>query len=393
MVSLPLFVLHRSSLRGAACAARATSRDHVGSCDRCQRGDRRSSYRPVANLRQLPDAAITSVRIDLEPLQLSVQRGAADAERLRCRRTSPPAPQQRPLQHCRAGPPQRWSLHGVAASRSLLQPSAAGSTRPRRDARAPLGPDRVAPITRSSASTASDPPPCRRPRAVSTMRAWANALRNKSASIRLAASPAASAIRLAERVGAVGAAGGDVEHAGKRSPRGRRSERPCSSDSVLRVKKCWSRSIVSGRCSTRQVPMPLVPSCSSLQSAPVHRPQDWNVASSAAVPRRSTGTPVAVGEQHATAARADRLIEPVHRALRSGEQRRDALARCGAARRRSAAAARCDRRDRDDAIGTNGATTPRARTAPPGLTQWRPRHGPRDAGALAHSSRFLRAAI
>src|SRR5581483_9057942 len=51
-------------------------------------------------------------------------------------------------------------------------------------------------------------------------------------------------------------------------------------------------------------------------------------------------------------------------------------------------AARCGRKDRDDAIGTNGATRPRARIEPPGLMQWRLRHEPRDAGALTHPSPF-----
>ena len=74
---------------------------------------------------------------------------------------------------------------------------------------------------------------------------------------------------------------------------------PCSSKigavvqlrSTLRVKKCWSRSIVTTRCSTRQVPMPFVPSYFSLHTAPVHKPQPSKVESSQAAPRRSTTTP------------------------------------------------------------------------------------------------------
>ena len=74
---------------------------------------------------------------------------------------------------------------------------------------------------------------------------------------------------------------------------------PCSSKigavvqlrRALRVKKCWSRSIVSARCSTRQVPMPFVPSNFSLHTAPVHKPQPSKVESSQGAPRRSTTTP------------------------------------------------------------------------------------------------------
>ena len=74
---------------------------------------------------------------------------------------------------------------------------------------------------------------------------------------------------------------------------------PCSSKigavvqlrSALRVKKCWSRSIVTARCSTRQVPMPFVPSNFSLHTAPVHKPHPSKVESSQGAPRRSTTTP------------------------------------------------------------------------------------------------------
>ena len=53
-----------------------------------------------------------------------------------------------------------------------------------------------------------------------------------------------------------------------------------ATESALRARKCWSRWIVTARCSTRQVPMPLVPSASSLHTAPVHRPQPSKVESS-----------------------------------------------------------------------------------------------------------------
>ena len=71
----------------------------------------------------------------------------------------------------------------------------------------------------------------------------------------------------------------------------RRSARSCRLRSTLRVKKCWSRSIVTARCSTRQVPMPFVPSNFSLHTAPVHKPQPSKVESSQGAPRRSTTTP------------------------------------------------------------------------------------------------------
>jgi len=107
----------------------------------------------------------------------------------------------------------------------------------------------------------------------------------------------------------------------------------------LREKKCWSRWTVSARSSTRQVPMPLVPSQGSLQTAPIHSPQESKVRSSPGAPRRSTTTPL-----RSAAARCSRRRRPPETADRGWPARRTTrdrasagpanLAGCQPARRR-----------------------------------------------------------
>jgi len=73
--------------------------------------------------------------------------------------------------------------------------------------------------------------------------------------------------------------------------------------------------------------MPLVPSLSSLQTEPVHRPHrsvEGAVVADGPAPLHRHA--VAVGEQHAAAHSADGEIEPVEACLRGADQGLDALA-------------------------------------------------------------------
>jgi hypothetical protein len=94
--------------------------------------------------------------------------------------------------------------------------------------------------------------------------------------------------------------------------------------SVLRARKCWVRTIVRGRCSTRQVPMPLVPSLLAPDRA---RPQTPGVERLvvAGGPAPHDRHAVGVGEQDAAAGAADRLEKPVEDAVRNPHQRLDGL--------------------------------------------------------------------
>ena len=318
----------------------------------------------------------------LEPLQLPVQRGAADAEGLGGRRNIAAGARAAPAAAPRAD--RRRDDHVRCRRRA---------DRPRAPAATP-GPARSrAPRARTGSHRSRDR--LRRPRrghptgrpVLASARCGHGQTRGETDRLRYAWPPLRrQRDQIGEGVGAVGAAGGDIEHAGKGrlvvvDRDGRAAQQRVAREEMLVA------SIVSGRCSTTQVPMPLVPSCSSLQSAPVHRPHHLNVASSADAPRRSTSTPSpsASSTQQPAAPTADR-------AGRWRLARQRAAVQCArgpvAVRPRSAAAAGRGRRDRDDAIATNGATRPRARTEPPGLMRWRLRHAPRDAGALTHPPPF-----
>jgi hypothetical protein len=98
-------------------------------------------------------------------------------------------------------------------------------------------------------------------------------------------------------------------------------------NSVLRVKKCWSRI-------DRQRPLFDDTGADAIGAlvllAPERAgPQAPRLKGGVVGPRAATihRHPLAVGQQHAAAGGANRLVEPVHRPLRGGEQRRDTLAR------------------------------------------------------------------
>ena len=297
---------------------------------------------------------------ELEPLQLPVQRGAADAEGLGCRRNIAVGAQQRPLQHARwtrrqmvmspvrrrAGRPRAPAATGGRARDPKAQRARTGSRRSRDRRHRP----RRRPPTWPSA-------PC-----VSTMRAWAKARRNRSASMRLAASPPQA--RSDWKTHRSGRRGRRRHRARPQTPpRGRRSEPPCSSISVLRREEMLvavdrQRALLDDAgADTVGALMLLAPEragpqapglkrrivrrpCRGGRPARPHRPRAARSSRSRRPPDSSRSiAPCAAASSGATRSRACRNSASLSRIGGRGP------------------------RDRDDAIGTNGAMRPPRRGA------------------------------
>lgn len=132
----------------------------------------------------------------------------------------------------------------------------------------------------------------------------------------------------------------------------------------MRDRKCCSRSMVTGRCSIRQVPIPFVPSASSLQTVPVQRPQSRNVRSSAA-------SRAARQERHTCprAARSSRRRQRPDRGGRDLPARRGPAAPFALALREAPSPSACEagrgRWGPDDGETSFAARTQRARNARP----------------------------
>ena len=196
---------------------------------RMAEGDSRASHgsrRPLRGLLTMRISTSSSMRVQLEPLELSVQRGAADAEGLGGRRDIAARAQERPLQHC-----------ALTAGKMIARGIARREDRRRASVAMP-GRATIPSSARATGSRRSRDRPRRPQRGRRTGRphlasgrcgAWAKALRNRSASIRLAASPAASAIRLETR--RCGRRGRRRRRARRLTqPHGCRSEPRCSSE-------------------------------------------------------------------------------------------------------------------------------------------------------------------
>ena len=180
----------------------------------------------------------------------------------------------------------------------------------------------------------------------------------------------------------------ETSSAAARRPRSSKIGAVVHDSSVLRVKKCWPRWIVTARCSIRQVPMPLVPSASSLHTAPVHSPQASKVLSSATSPRRSSDTP------SRSAKTVEQPAPPTARNRRSSAGPATASSgsadwRASSSRRRRAGGRARRRSDRVGEALRNAAMRRPAPNATPRQKRRPQRSGPRGRKRVAPPSRVL----